>query len=79
LKNGQKIPNGTIIYFGLSGMGVAPAGMEKENTGHHHLLIDDAAKDLSGMNREIPNDENHLHFGGGQTEYKVDLKPALIH
>ncbi|MBY5458535.1 SUMF1/EgtB/PvdO family nonheme iron enzyme [Rhizobium leguminosarum] len=76
LKNGQKIPNGTIIYFGLSGMGVAPAGMEKENTGHHHLLIDDAAKDLSGMNREIPNDENHLHFGGGQTEYKVDLKPG---
>lgn len=76
LKKGQKIPNGTIIYFGLSGMGVAPAGVEKDNTGHHHLLIDEAAKDLSGMDREIPNDENHLHFGAGQTEYKVDLKPG---
>src|SRR5690606_2638805 len=55
------------VVFGVSGMGVAPAGVERPNTGHHHLLVDAT---LSAEERAyaIPASDNHLHFGGGQTE-----------
>ncbi len=73
LKNGDTVANPVRVQFGLSGIGVAPAGMEKENTGHHHLLIDVAAIDL---NAPVPFDDNHRHFGGGQTEVTLALKPG---
>lgn len=69
-KNGSVVPPETVVRFGLVGMGVAPAGVEKANTGHHHLLIDTP---LPPMDEPIPNDFNHLHFGLGQTEAKVKL------
>jgi hypothetical protein len=59
-----------IVRFGLVNMGVAPAGVAKANTGHHHLLIDVPTPPLD---QPIPNDPNHLHFGSGQTEAKVTL------
>jgi hypothetical protein len=60
--------------FGLRNMGVAPAGIRKENTGHHHLLIDiDGPVD---PNEPIPADRRHLHFGGGQTEARIELPPG---
>lgn len=62
-----------IVRFGLKGMGVAPAGVVKENTGHHHLLID---TDLPPLDQPIPNDEHHKHFGGGQTETALTLTPG---
>ena len=62
-----------MVRFGLKGMGVAPAGVEKENTGHHHLLINQKLED--GMNA-IPADDKHRHFGGGQTEAAVTLPPG---
>ena len=59
------------VWFGLRHMGVAPAGVEKANTGHHHLMAD---TDLPPADQPIPNDRNHLHFGAGQTEgVEVDL------
>jgi hypothetical protein len=61
------------VWFGLRGMGVAPAGTDKPNTGHHHLLIDTALPPLDGP---IPNDKNHLHFGLGQTETMLELPPG---
>jgi hypothetical protein len=61
------------IWFGLRHMGVAPAGVDKPNTGHHHLLID---TDLPPFDEPIPNDRNHLHFGGGQTETIIELPPG---
>jgi hypothetical protein len=61
------------VWFGLRHMGVAPAGVEKVNTGHHHLLID---TDLPPDDQPIPNDRNHLHFGGGQTEAVIELAPG---
>ena len=70
LKNGDVVENPIFIQFGLSGKGVAPAGVNKENTGHHHLLIDVKAIDLS---KPIPSSKNHLHFGGGQTETSIEL------
>jgi hypothetical protein len=65
-------PNPTI-RFGLLNMGVAPAGLDKPNTGHHHLLVD---ADLPPLDQPIPNDFNHLHFGAGQTEAKITLPPG---
>ena len=73
LKDGATIPTHALIHFGLTGMGVAPAGSDKENSGHHHLLIDVPTPPLD---QPIPNDFNHLHFGAGQTEAHVDLTPG---
>lgn len=71
--NGAVIKGGFWIRMGLSGAGIAPAGVEKPNTGHHHLLID---TDLPPLDQPIPNDRNHLHFGLGQTEARIDLPPG---
>ena len=61
------------VVFGLSGMGVAPAGVDKAKTGHHHLLID---TDLPDLTRPVPADDKHRHFGGGQTEVVIELAPG---
>ena len=61
------------VWFGLRNMGIAPAEIVAPNTGHHHLLVDIA---LPPMDEPIPNDRNHLHFGGGQTETVVELSPG---
>jgi hypothetical protein len=72
--DGQVIKGGKFwLRMGLSGMGIAPAGVEKPNTGHHHVLID---TELPPLDREIPNDKNHLHFGLGQTEARIELPPG---
>lgn len=69
--DGERIPGGEFsIQFGLRKAGVAPAGVEKEFTGHHHLLIN---TDLPPLDEAIPSDDNHIHFGRGQTEYFVQL------
>jgi hypothetical protein len=73
LKDGATVPSKLRLYFGLRNMGVAPAGSDRENSGHHHLLID---TDLPPLDRPIPNDFNHLHFGAGQTEAEITLKPG---
>jgi hypothetical protein len=73
LKDGMTVPAKLKIYFGLRNMGVAPAGSERPNSGHHHLLID---TELPPLNEPIPNDFNHLHFGAGQTEAEITLKPG---
>ena len=73
--NGAVVRNPVVVKFGLSGMGVAPAGVEKAKTGHHHLLIN---KVLEEYDQPIPSDEQHMHFGGGQTETSITL-PAGTH
>ena len=70
LQDGSVVPPKATIRFGLVNMGVAPAGIEKANTGHHHLLVDTK---LPPLDDPIPNDFNHLHFGAGQTEAVVNL------
>ena len=61
------------MWFGLRKMGVAPAGVEKAMTGHHHLIID---APTPALDEEIPADKNHLHFGKGQTETRITLPPG---
>lgn len=83
LADGDTVSSPFTVIFGLSGMGVAPAGTDKAMTGHHHLLIDrpplgqgeDGADELA---TGIISDDQHRHFGGGQTEVSVEL-PSGTH
>lgn len=72
-EDGAVLESPVKVKFGLSGMGVAPAGVDVNNTGHHHLLVD---TDLPPLDKPIPSDENHIHFGGGQTETTLELEPG---
>jgi hypothetical protein len=80
LEDGATVKNPVTVRFGLTGMGVAPAETMVENTGHHHLLIDRApfgSEDPEELTLAIPNDDNHMHFGKGQTEVTLDLTPGV--
>ena len=72
-KDGETVTSPVTVRFGLRGMGIAPAGVAMENTGHHHLLID---TDPPPFNLPVPADEKHVHFGKGQTEAVVKLSPG---
>lgn len=83
IADGDTVKAGSKVVFGMSGMGVAPAGTEVEKTGHHHLLIDrpplgEGEYGAEELELSIPADDNHIHFGGGQTEIALDL-PAGEH
>ena len=68
--DGDVIQGSVKVVMGLDGMGVAPAGVVKENTGHHHLIINAPTPETG---KPIVNDDNHRHFGGGQTETEIQL------
>jgi len=73
-KDGATVKSPVTIQFGLKGMGVAPAGVKFEATGHHHLLIDtDIPADTS---QPLPTSDAVRHFGKGQTETSVELTPG---
>lgn len=72
--DGQTVSQTFTVKFGLSGMGVSPAGIKKDNTGHHHLLIDTAT--LPDMKNPLPATDKIKHFGGGQTETQLTLAPG---
>ena len=75
--DGATVSNPVTIVFGLEGMGVAPAGHEQENTGHHHLLINTTIDDVS-LEETLPATDTIVHFGGGQTQVTKEL-PAGTH
>tara|TARA_B100000242_G_scaffold55868_1_gene33505 strand:- start:2195 stop:2593 length:399 start_codon:yes stop_codon:yes gene_type:complete len=70
-KDGEIVNGPVKIVFGLSGMGVAPAGIDFPNTGHHHLLVD--LENLPDLSKPIPANKNFIHFGKGQTEAILEL------
>ncbi len=73
-RNGAKVKSPVTVVFGLKGMGIAPAGIKFDNTGHHHLLIDsELPVDLS---QPLAANEKSVHFGKGQTETSVTLPPG---
>lgn len=72
--DGQTTAQTVTVKFGLSGMGVSPAGVAKDNTGHHHLLID--TETLPDMHAPLPATDKIKHFGGGQTETQITLPPG---
>ena len=72
--DGAVIHGGKLwVRMGLRNMGVCPKGVVFPNTGHHHLLID---TDLPPLDQEIPSDRNHLHFGAGETDARIELPPG---
>jgi hypothetical protein len=71
--DGATVSNPVRVVFGLKGIGVAPAGTDRADAGHHHLLID---ADLPQLDLPIPNDAQHMHFGAGQTETELTLEPG---
>lgn len=72
-KDGETVTSPVTVKFGLKGMGIAPAGIAFEGAGHHHLIID---AELPPADMPIPADATHVHFGKGQTEASVELKPG---
>lgn len=72
-KDGETVKNPFKVVMGLSGMGIAPAGIDVPDTGHHHLLIDVAQ---IPSDKAVPTDGNHRHFGKGQTETTLKLAPG---
>lgn len=83
LEDGATASGPVTVVFGLDGMGVAPAGVEYENSGHHHLLLNRPPMGQGEEGAEellygIPADENHIHYGKGQTQATLDL-PAGTH
>jgi len=73
-KDGATVHNPVLVQFGLKGMGVAPAGIKFDNTGHHHLLIDSEAP--ADLNAPLPATAKVVHFGKGQTETTLTLTPG---
>ncbi|HEY3538643.1 MAG: DUF4399 domain-containing protein [Trinickia sp.] len=71
--DGAVIKGGFWVRMGLRNMGLCPKGIDRPNVGHHHLLID---TDLPPMDQPIPSDRNHLHFGAGETEARIELPPG---
>ena len=73
-KDGATIKGGKMwVRFGLRNMGVAPAGVDKKFTGHHHLIIDAG---LPPFDVEIPSSHQYVHYGKGYTEGRVELPPG---
>jgi hypothetical protein len=74
-RDGQTIHGPVTIKFGLKGMGVAPAGIKFDNTGHHHLLVDTDLSEIK-LDAPLPATDKILHFGKGQTETTLTLPPG---
>ncbi|MEX2601193.1 MAG: DUF4399 domain-containing protein [Balneolaceae bacterium] len=72
--HGETVPSTFKVQFGLTGMGIAPAGHDIENTGHHHLLID--VDEMPDFSLPLPASENLIHYGLGQTETVLTLSPG---
>ena len=73
LEDGDELQSPFLVQFGLKGKGIAPAGVDIDNTGHHHLLIN---VDSIDYYLPIPSSSQHIHFGLGQTETQLNLPPG---
>ncbi len=74
-QDGDTVEGPVHIRMGLRGMGVAPAGVDADNTGHHHLLVNKPLDEVD-LDASLPFTDHKHHFGGGQTEGEVELEPG---
>jgi hypothetical protein len=74
-QNGVKVHSPVTVKFGLKGLGIAPAGVKFDNTGHHHLLVDTDLSELK-LDAPMPATDKIVHFGKGQTETTLTLTPG---
>ena len=72
--DGATVSSPVTVVFGIENMEVSPAGEDKPNSGHHHLMVD--VEELPDFNMPLPADANHIHFGLGQTETELELEPG---
>ena len=72
-EGGETLSSPVVVRFGLAGMGIAPAGVEKSGTGHHHLVVD---SELPPVDLPVPSTDHYRHFGKGQTETTLELTPG---
>ncbi len=72
--NGATVTSPVNVKFGLKGMGIAPAGVNAPNTGHHHLLVN--ADPAPALDQPLPSSDQIRHFGKGQTETDLELQPG---
>ena len=73
--SGATVHGPVTIRFGLKGMGIAPAGVKFDNTGHHHLLVDTDLSEVK-LDAPMPATDKIVHFGKGQTETTLTLPPG---
>ena len=71
--DGETVSSPVKVMFSAAGMEIVPAGIDKPNSGHHHLVIDGDVPDLS---KAFPKDDTHIHFGKGQTDATLTLAPG---
>ncbi len=79
LQDGAIVPGPVRLYFGVKGMGVAPARSELPKTGHFqtghfHVVID---ADTPNPDLPIPKDDRHRSFPDGATQTDLPLEPGL--
>ena len=74
--DGAVVTSPVTVRFGLRGIGVAPAGVQLPNTGHHHVLIDVSEADMPSFDLPLPATDQVVHFGLGQTETELELEPG---
>lgn len=74
IKDGDVLPPTFAVKFEVTGMEVAPAGKNEPNAGHHHLMID--VNELTSASQPLPTTEKIIHYGLGQTEGEITLKPG---
>ncbi|MBS3800568.1 MAG: DUF4399 domain-containing protein [Thioalkalivibrio sp.] len=74
-QDGATVDGPVRVRMGLRGMGVAPAGLDVANTGHHHLLVNKPLDEVD-LSASLPSTDHTLHFGGGQTEGAIELEPG---
>ena len=72
--DGAQVTSPFTVRMGAEDVKVEPASQgDRDGYGHHHIMID---ADLPPLGQPIPSDEEHRHFGGGQTETVLDLAPG---
>lgn len=71
----QEVSSPIVVVFGSESVSISPAGVERENSGHHHLMVD--LDKLPAMDMPLPGSAQLIHFGKGQTETLLELEPGL--
>ena len=74
--HGDTVSSPVTVHFGLRNAGIAPAGVDRDGTGHHHLLVDVPDDDMPPLTRPLPSSERVIHFGGGQSQTEIELEPG---
>jgi len=74
LKDGDVVESPFVARFGLSMRGLVPAGKTVGRAGHHHLLVNQPLP--MDFNKPLPFTDQYMHFGKGQMETVLDLKPG---